>query len=518
MRHFLDTMRFKLRCLAGFAAGAVASFAMPPFGWWPLMFLGLSLFYVLLAPVKGWRAWMLGWMFGCGYFIVGLYWIGNALLVPGNSFKWVWPLAIVGLQSGLAIFTAVGAGIAAKAADLRAWRGYVAFCLCLVSVEWLRGHILTGFPWNLYAYTWSGYLPMVQSVSVIGAYGLTLLTILWGSLPGYLYVIRARRKVIGGAALAVVASMAVLYGFGWERLANNPTHFRDDVIVRVVQPDIAQDEKWSAQKVVDNLHRIVEASQGGFIPGKTYVMVWPETAIADTVVENPNAAIFIRALLFPKGERRFLITGELRHMIAADGTPRYFNSLVTYNHDLEAQGAPYDKSHLVPFGEYIPFNDILPLHPFVKFSGFTPGKGIMTQHVGGVPPFSGLICYEVLFPGAVALNSPRPEWMVNVTNDGWYGDSPGPYQHLAIAQYRAAEEGLPMARSANTGISAFIDPYGRILDKIAYNVEGHVDVALPFATAEATFYGRYKDLTLLIAIVFMALLVVAGKPRWLAED
>lgn len=486
-----------IRYILIFLSGAVMALAMPPTAWWPLSFVGLSSFYVLLAPVKGWRGFLCGWLFGFGYFLAGLYWISNALLVPGNEFKWVWPLAIIGLPVGLAIFTGLAAWLITRCSILASWRGFTMFVTALLISEWLRGHILTGFPWNLYGYAWSGVLPMVQSVSLFGVYGLTLLTILWCTLPGFLYVMKPQRKAVVGIILLSVTSMAGLYGWGALRLHNHQTEYRDDIIVRLVQPNIPQEDKWNSDRLVFNLKKTVDMSSLTPRPGKTMVIVWPETAISDFVMQDPNAADYIRTNLFNSGEKIFLATGVLRHGIQ-DNKPLYFNSLGIYGPELKELAA-YDKSHLVPFGEYIPFQDKIPLNPFVNFGSFTPGTGITTQTVPGLPPFSGLICYEVIFPGSVALTTPRPEWIINVTNDAWYGDSPGPYQHLVISQFRAVEEGLPLARSANTGISAIIDPFGRIITKFPYGTDSVQDQQLPVAASLPPF-AKWRDWPLLFAV------------------
>jgi apolipoprotein N-acyltransferase len=477
--------------------------AMPPFSFVFFIFAGLSIFYNLLAEHKGWRAFLLGWLFGFGYFAAGLYWIGNALLVPGNPFKWVWPLAIAGLPVGLGIFTGLACYAATRLADLKTWTGFFVFAACLVVSELLRGHIFTGFPWNLYGYGWAGHLPMAQSVALIGTYGLTALTILWAALPGFLFATRAPRRIVSVSLLVLITSLNIVYMTGAHRLSTHPTRYRDDIIVRVVQPDIPQEDKWDSEKLARNLEKTVADSTGDFMAGKTYAIIWPETAVSDYVLQDWNAGEFIRSSLFKPGRKAYLISGVLRHAEGENGKPLYYNSLMALDTRL-APVSSYDKSHLVPFGEYIPYQDIIPMNPFVDFSGFTPGPGIGTEKVEGLPPYSGLVCYEVLFPGAVALKSPRPEWIINVTNDAWYGDSPGPYQHLTKAVFRAIEEGLPLARSANTGISALIDPYGRILKTIAYGQNGAIDVPLPYPARQLTGYGNYRDFPLfaVITVVF----------------
>ncbi len=502
----LNALSFRLRCLLTFVTGGVMALAMPPTGWWPLLFICLSLFYVLLAPFRRWRAFLLGWLFGFGYFVFGLYWIGNALLVPGNDFKWAWPLAVLGLPFALAFFTGFASWAATKLADLKTWRGYAAVIFCLMISEWLRGHIFTGFPWNLYGYGWANVLPIVQSVSLFGVYGLTLLTIIWGLLPGFLYSAGKPRRDGFIALTLTVFSITSLFIWGAQRLAANPPQTDSDIMIRIVQPNIPQEDKWNNDKLVENIQKTVGLSSAPFVDGKTYAIVWPETAITDYVIQDMNAANFIRNSLFPEKRPGYLLSGVLRHDIDDAGKPAYYNSLVAYDSDL-APEATVNKSHLVPFGEYIPYQKYIPLRPVVQFSGFTPGQGVTTQTLSALPPFSGLVCYEVLLPGKAALTSPRPQWIVNVTNDGWYGDSPGPYQHLTQTIYRATEEGLPLARAANTGVSALIDSYGRVLVKAGYNKDSYLDYPLPQATAAATWYARYRD-TLLFSVLIPLLCFV----------
>lgn len=492
-----------MRALLTFVAGAAMAFSAPPTAWWPFLFICLSTFYVLLSPLKGWRAFLSGWLFGFGYFVVGLYWIGNALLVPGNEFKWVWPLAIVGLPIGLAIFTGLAALAATRFADFKTWRGYCIFVFCLVTSEYLRGNILTGFPWNLFGYSWAHHLAVVQSVSLFGVYGLTLLTTLWACVPGILYLRGATLKQCAVPGLAVVLSIGALYSWGAMRLKDHPTQNRDDLIVRVVQPNIAQEDKSNPDLFVPNLRKLMGASAAPFLPGKTYAIIWPETAISDYALADTNVSDFIRKSLPGKETSYYIVAGTLRHEDSVGEKTTYYNSVVTYDRNLKALES-YDKSHLVPFGEYIPFKDYIPLHPFVRFSGFTPGGGIITQGTTPLPPYSGLVCYEVIFAGEVVEKSLRPEWMVNVTNDGWYADSAGPYQHLSMAVYRAVEEGIPLIRSANTGISAIIDPNGRMIRHLNYGIGGYIDAPLP-AALRPTLFNKHRN-----SLFFTGMLLLLG--------
>jgi apolipoprotein N-acyltransferase len=493
---------------AGFAAlcaGTLMVAALPPFNFWPSMFAGFSLFYVLLSRTRTARgAFACGWMFGFGYFAAGLWWIANALLVDGNDFRWVWPFAIAGLPALLAFFPALACAACARFAGKNKLAGFLAFVAAFACSEWLRGHIFTGFPWNLYGYAWSGWLAMAQIVSVGGSYFLTLLTLFWAALPGFLFVWDApRRKKIILLSIGVV-TFACTVLFGYIRLAHYTTAYDDAITIRPVQANIPQADKWNPDKVAENLNKMLALSLPD--PKKTEppltLVIWPETALEFYVLANENARALIRETLGHYKNKVYLITGLLRREPGMGGKHRYFNSLVILDRDLNLR-AVYSKSHLVPFGEYIPFQDIIPMKPFVAFQGFTSGDGIASMSVDGVPSFSPLICYEVIFPGAV-IGKERPDWMVNVTNDAWYGDSPGPRQHFAMTRFRAIEEGLPLVRSAETGISGVIDPMGRVIYQAPLNTKDARNVSLPRPLPVATLYARigFRD-----ALFFICLLL-----------
>jgi apolipoprotein N-acyltransferase len=504
LRESLRSLPCGLKLLASLAAGIVMVPAMPPFGLWPLLLAGFPVFYVLLFSLRpGWRAFLAGWLFGFGYFAAGLYWIGNALLVPGNEFKWVWPLAIAGLPALLAFFTAFAAwGARRYGGDGTRAASYLAFCAAFGLLEWLRGWVFTGYPWNLYGYTWFNLLPVAQAAAFIGAYGLTLLTVMWAALPGYLWLSpRPCGAKFRTAALALV-SFGLVLAFGFVRLDLHPTALRDNIVVRAVQPNIAQEDKWNPRKAVDNFQRqLMLSAPAAANADKTTVLVWPETAVPFYIMNDISAQAALRTLLAEYEMPVYLITGLLRAQPGAtEKDSKFFNSLVVLNREGQMLGT-YDKSHLVPFGEYIPFQKYVPFGPFVQFSGFEPGAGPQTMDVQGLPGFSPLICYEVIFPGGVTGHGKRPEWLVNITNDAWYGDSPGPRQHFAMAEFRAIEEGVPVVRAANTGISGVIDPVGRVIHKAPLMTENNDDVALPAPIQAAPPYARWGNL------IFMGMLI-----------
>lgn len=444
---------------------------MAPASVWPCLFVGLSgLYYLYSKTTSGPQAFVAGFFFAIGYFVTGLWWIGNALLVEGNEFAWVWPISVIGLPTLLALFTGTYLGMARMLARPNSLRGFMAFAFFLTVSEWARGSAFTGFPWNLYGYTWADTLPMAQSAHYIGAYGLTLATVLWASALGFQYVWQTKRnhKIIFTGVVA--ASLIATYLLGDLRLKSNETTFDSSNLVAVVQPNIPQNMKWDTDVIQGNFIKTLSLSQGATTDDpaiENILIVWPETALSPAVyTRDDNMQKLGEFLNTYKSASAYLITGILRRDVTESGDMDYGNSVVVMDKNLTPLNI-YDKHHLVPFGEFIPFQDWIPLTPVAAFKGFTPGPGASTIEVQSIPPFSPLICYEVIFPDDVVNKTAqtKPKWIVNVTNDGWYGDSAGPYQHFAQSRMRAIEEGLPLIRSANTGISGIIDPYGRIVDQ-----------------------------------------------------
>lgn len=458
-----------------FLLGGAAALSMAPFGITPLLFLGLSGLYVLLARAGSWRAaGALGFSFGFGYFLLGLYWIGNALLVEGNPYWWAWPLAAAGVPLLLSAFPAF-ACISTRWARLERVSGALFFVGAMALAEWLRGHVATGLPWNLYGYAWAPALPVVQSVSVIGIYGLTLATLFVSVIPGFFWVAGWRRAwplAVVGAAL-----FGGIYAWGAARLAAHPVEYDRGVRVRIVQPNVDQATKWDPALTAQYFRRRIMLSYPEFgqeRAAQTYV-IWPETALHRDVLDDPAAARAIGAMLRAHGGRAYLLAG----MVEEDG--RYYNSLALIDEKARVLQR-YDKAHLVPFGEYVPLADWLGfLGPVSAFAAFTAGPGPGALAAPGGPRFAAQICYESVFPGTVMSDT---QAIVNVTNDAWYGASPGPYQHLTHARFRAVEEGRPLLRATGTGISAVVDPMGRVLERLPLFAQGAITTWIPKPVAQ----------------------------------
>ncbi len=507
---------------AAFAAGLFTVAAQPPLHVFAILLVTLPSVVWLLdgtdTPSKeNWKparaAAAIGWWFGFGYFLGGLYWIGEAFLVEAEMFGWLLPFAVTGLPAGLALFTA-----AAFAAARFFWgvgyRRTLVLAVAWAVAEWLRGHVFTGLPWNLPGHVVTVSDALMQSVALFGSYGATLLILVtFLTIASFDPRRRPVRDDQGMRELGVWRPAAVAFavlGLVWfgggVRLMASESAWVEGVMLRLVQPNVPQREKWKPENRQEIVGQFLRMSDG---PGDEGVLpthiVWPESALPFIVDREPVLRSAISRVLAPGG---VLLLGSVR------GEPdetrpdrelgRFYNSFHIVGPDGEIRET-YDKAHLVPFGEYLPFQSLLEAIGLRQLTqlrgGYRSGPGPRTLAVPGAPAVSPLICYEVIFSSGV-VGADRPGWMVNVTNDAWFGSSAGPYQHLAQARLRAVEQGLPVARAANTGISAMIDPFGRMLDSVALNREGVVDSKLPMALPP-TLYARTGDwlfLLLLIAI------------------
>lgn len=459
-----------------FVLGCAGFISMAPLGFAPFLCVALSGLYILLRQAPGsWSAAARGYSFGLGYFIPGLYWVGNALLVAGNAYWWVWPIAALGLPAFMALFPAMTSAVV-HGKKLIHPGGFIGFIGAFTLAEWIRGHIATGLPWNLYGYAASHILPLAQVAALWDIYLLTFLAIFWAALPGYVWC--AWDGPWGRSALILAGTGCVLlvgaFTFGTLRLAANPTTFDADVHLRIVQPSIDQAERWEPSRISDHLRRTLLLSYpGGLQQEQTreaYVF-WPETALSRPYLADPQFQHAIGTMLDAQGAKNaFLVTGfvEYQEDLEHPENAKYYNAIALINNKARILHR-YDKAHLVPFGEYIPFAEYISgIAPMSAQEVFTPGKGPGTLWADSdFVHFAGQICYESIFPGTVvspeAKGDKRPVAIVNMTNDAWYGVSPGPYQHFDHARLRAVEEGLPLIRASASGISGVIDPLGRVL-------------------------------------------------------
>ena len=513
------------RLAAAFGLGAVSVLAMPPFGLWPVLLVSFPGLVLCLdaalarAPTLTRRvraAALVGWWFGFGYLLLGLYWIGGAFLVQADRFAILMPFAITLLPAYLAAYFALATGSAALL-----WRPgperLLTLAIMLSSSEWLRGHWFTGFPWNAIGYGLTLNNTLAQSASLVGVTGLTFWAVLLFASPVLLFDRRHSRQAWAGTACALTL-LAAAYGWGSWRLATAADASVPGVRLRLVQPNTPETEKFkpgSQRRIFDSIKGLSQHNATGQIDdlAQTTLLIWPEEPLNFLLLQSPEALAELGLLL---GGHTTLISGALRSEPdpASHSSPpavRYFNTLAI----IDPNGQPvatYDKIHLVPWGEYLPYEPILSAIGLENLTrtagGMAAGTNPRRLEALNVPGFSPLICYEAIFPGEVVPSGTRPGWLLNVTNDAWFGEQTGPYQHAHQSRIRAIEEGLPMVRVAITGISGVFDAYGRVQQSLPLVTAGVIDSALPTALP-LTPYARYGD-RLVLWHILLGLTLIGG--------
>ncbi len=500
-----------------FAAGAVSSLAMAPFFAFPLLWITFPVLVWLIDGAVGeakngrvrWLrpAFAIGWWFGFGYFLAGLWWVGNAFFTEADRFLWLMPVAVLLLPAGLALFWGFGVALA-QLLWSDDWRRIFALAAGLGAAEWLRGHLLTGFPWNAIGYALTAGEALMQSASLFGVEALSVIAVAIFAAPAALApIVGERRRNVVLPSLAVLA-VAGLGAFGVLRLAHADTAFVPGVTVRVVQPALEQLQKWDPSQKDEVLSTYFRLSAPKDDPLKAgTVLVWPESAFPFPLTQDPGVLAAVGQLL-PEGTT--LVTGAYREEFTPSEPTQFYNSIYLIGDDGTILGA-YDKVHLVPFGEYMPaetFFDRLGIRQLVPL-GFSPGPRRRALTLPSGRNFLPLICYESIFSGAILGNGPRPSFLINVTNDGWFGLSTGPYQHFHQARIRSVEEGLPLVRAANTGISAVIDSFGRSISQTRLGDSTMIEARLP-ASITPPFYAKWRRAILILSLA-VCVLVAATK-------
>ena len=495
----LDKLRTKHRfwgVAIDILSGAGASLALPPLFILPALFLlGIPVWQAIHAPSRLAAARIFG-AAGLGWFLASTFWVSHALIVEVPSLWVLTPFVALALAFILALFWAVAAALSWTHNGSAAVR-----LLCLIAVfgvtEWSRSFVATGFPWSLMGGLFAVHLGSLQMASVMGVYGLTLLA--FGAAMAPLFWILSAR----GLALLLVVIPLLGTGWGVLRLDSQlPAPSANAPQARLVQPVVPQNDKWNWQKRPAHLARLVALSQTG--TNSPDLVIWPETAFAGLPSQNRKLlADTVRAATHSDG---FLLTGIPRF----NAESRPLNSAFLFDHQGGVRGV-YDKQHLVPFGEYVPFRSWLPFLDIIAGpEDFVAGTQNRLLSVPGVGQVQMLICYEVIFAGRVIDRQNRPDVMVNVTNDAWFGATIGPWQHLYQAQMRAVEEGVPLLRAANTGISAAFDGFGRQLGSIPLGVRGYLDISIP-PVLTAPLFARFGN------AVFFALCFFIGGSAWLVH-
>ena len=484
------------RALVAFTAGALAVLTQAPFDFFAAGFVSFPVLVWLIdgatvqAPSNFLKrlapAFATGWWFGFGYFLAGLWWIGSALLVEADSFAWALPLAVVGIPLLLAFFYAFAATVARLL-----WTNDIGRIAALAFgfglAEWLRTFLFTGFPWNPIGLAAMPTPLLMQSVTVTGVTGMNALAVFVFAMPALL---AARRNLRAGAILAVVL-MAAHVAYGYIRLNAPEEAAGTKLAVRIVQPAIDLSEKWDGSVRDRVFATTMELSARPPEAGHAapQLILWPETAVPFLFTDRPDALVAIGEMLKPG---QMLVTGSVRAEAGGgNDEPLYYNSVIAIDDSGEIVDA-VDKVHLVPFGEYLPFQDMLARFGVEQLvagpMNFVAGSQRHPMKLPGAITAAPFICYEIIFPDLVAVDAASSRLIVNVTNDAWFGETPGPYQHFRQAQVRSVENGVPLLRAANTGISGVIDARGRVVDALALNVRGVVDVELPVPDAPPARY------------------------------
>lgn len=487
MRARLAGLAGRNRLLAAAAAGIGATLAMPPLGATPALAAGLVAFAWLLDGTARFRtAFLTAFAFAFGFFAAGLYWVAGSFFTVGGATAAGGPAAVLGLAALLACFLALPAAVAHRLTRSGVGRA-LALAAALGLGDWLRGHLLTGFPWNLFGYAWLHGPAVEQMAAIVGIYGVGLAT-----LAACLLLSVADWRAWTAAAVTVAA----MFAYGEVRLDRAPQAdlAASAPLLRLIQPNIPQSEKWRREKAAAHLQHLVRLGAADPEPD---AVIWPETAVARLL--HPESPL-IEALGKSVQSRAGLISGAPWR---EDG--RYYNSILAINREGRVQGR-HDKAHLVPFGEYVPLRGLLGVAKLtVGGKDFAAGPGPSTLTLPGLPPFGALICFEAIFPGEAVAADARPEWLLNLTNDAWFGETAGPHQHFEIARMRAIETGLPVVRVANTGITGAVDGYGRRLGRLGLGRTGSLDIHLPPPLAE-TAYGRLGDLPFFGSVLLLAAL------------
>lgn len=511
------------RWSVAFLAGAASVLAMPPVFLAPVLLIALPVLVLLLdgadadpTPARKRRhvfallgpSFAVGWWFGFGYFLAGLYWIAEALLVNASAHAWLIPFALILIPGGLALFIALPCALAA-----RFWRtgfGRVGLLAgLLVGFEALRGVLFTGFPWNGFHSALGIHDTLLQGLSLFGPLAASFMVLLVAMIPAAFWPHTVAGRGSRVAALVCLLVFGLWTGFGILRLGGADVTMVDGVAIRIVQPNIAQADKWDPALREDHVATLLDlttrqagADQLGVL-GVSHV-VWPESAFPFLLTQRPDVLAAIGSAL-PLGVQ--MLAGAVRAEPRGPQDRAFYNAIYALNDRGEITDA-YDKVRLVPFGEMLPFDGIidqLGLRPLVSApAGFEPGSGPGVLQGSGGPVGLALVCYEAIFPGFVraGVREHEPDYLLNLTNDAWFGTSAGPRQHFFQARLRAVETGLPLVRAANTGISAVIDPYGRVIAELGIDQQGIVDAPLPQAQSPS-YYVHFGDAPFLCILVLV---------------
>jgi apolipoprotein N-acyltransferase len=500
-----------------FSSGLLSALAFAPFNLMIILFLCLPIFYLIISnSINHKKAFVNGLIFGYGFFLAGIYWIAISLLVDVKRFAWLIPFALTIIPGFLALYFGVLASlfylIVNRFKIIFSYQKIILLAILWVIIEMMRSTLFSGFAWNLLGYSALFSIAFSQIASLFGVYFLSFFIVLIALTP--LYFFEKKLNKIDKIFLVILSIFAITnFGYGLVKLSSNTiTDSLKPITIRIVQANINQEMKWDQQQKYQNLIKHIDLTRSKSLENIDAV-VWSESSVPYIIEDNDQ---LLKILKLATSKNSILITGALRvERNHNQEIEKIFNSVFVIDNNSVSDS--YDKHHLVPFGEYVP------LQKFLSFlfidnivdkitaggMGFSSGLGAKTINTNKFS-FNPLICYEVIFSSEIINKNQKPDLFINVTNDAWFKNSSGPYQHLASAQMRSIEYSIPMIRVAGTGVSAGIDSYGRIVDKIALNQEGVSDVKL-FKNQYKSFYHQYGNYPLLLIMGILLLIVFKDK-------
>ena len=497
-----------------FSCGVLATLTLPPVFFLPLLIPAFGILYWLMddAPSAK-RAFADGWWWGIGWHMSGLYWFCIALLTEPEKFAWLIPFALFGLNAVIALYAGACCWLWKKI-GCRGLTGIFLFSVLWTWTEFARGHLFTGFPWNLAGYSFAASDALLQSASLVGAYGLTWFAVFFGAMPAALADAQVKkRNAVIAVSLACAALLTASFWGNWRLQAAGDIRTVPGVTLRLVQANIQQHHKWDEKLRSRGIDEHLRLTQSPGLDRVTAV-IWPETAVPyafnDSASESGMSLAQLLGAALPRGAH--LITGGLR-VEGSETDWRMYNSILAIDSRGRIDGR-YDKVRLVPFGEFLPFRALLPkawLTP-VGEKDFSRGPGPQRLEWAKLPPVAPLICYEAIYPEFTASLPDRPAWFLNLTNDAWFGRSSGPYQHFHMARARAVEQGVPLVRVANTGITAVADGFGRVIARMGLGEKGFLDTALPVPNQDKTVYSVWGE-WLILWLTFLALILRISQHR-----
>ena len=513
--------------------GALSVLGHAPFFVWPITILCFAFFMLRLdnalaqpRPLK--TGFWCGFVFAFGYFLAGLYWIGSAFIARGPEFVPYMPFAILAMAAGLALFWAFGGLVYVRLTRDGAnslWRAGIFACVFFI-VEFTRGHVFGGFPWNLPGYVFAAGKPISQIASVTGVYGLTALMFFVAASLALCFDrvdIANKKKYIPFTVSLLMLGTGFVYGS--MRLNKADIQYVEGVKLRIVHANIPQKDKFDGSKYVENVNTYLRLSRSPGFEDVTHI-IWPEGAVPGLMFEDPGLMAVIGNTFVSGTHTPPIFIAQTLRAERKPGfeKPAYYNAAaaVTFKAgQVPIISAYYDKQKLVPFGEFVPGGSVLEtlgLHSLSStLESMTPGKSGNVPMLPGLPPASIQICYEIIFPGFSEKAQPqggqKSKWILNLSNDAWYGNSTGPRQHINQARYRAIEEGMPVIRATSGGISGVIDPYGRQINQLGLGEQGVIDARLPREIMHKFAYNSGVNYRILLLIVLLLIGCILGLHR-----